>query len=442
MYNSIFLLYCIFNFLHIVKLLKFNFSQMFYKEKLYYAEPDLLEFSARVVETGLLDNQAYLVLEQTAFYATSGGQPHDTGTFFHAGTQQTWQVLDVQVRASDQASVHYLAGMCSLAVGETVQGSINATRRRDHQQQHSGQHILSQAFLQVAERPTVGFHLGKEMVTIDLAGDELPSTVLASAEDLANQVVSNNLPVRAWFPGEQELASLQLRKIPEIAGNALRLVAIGAFDLTACAGTHVNSTAEIGLIKIIRTEKLKQKQRITFLCGGRALVDYSARLALTQQLAATLSCGVNQLPQSLASLQSDYQSLQRQFKAARMQLLQLEVQTIANQAQSVNGWQVYLAVVEEKTMAELNNMARTLLENQAQAVVLLANAGESAGLVWARTASKPTPDLRIILNTVLAELPNARGGGQAHQVQASGFGARPNQLHLLLNRAKELVLCG
>ncbi|HUN23836.1 MAG TPA: alanyl-tRNA editing protein [Anaerolineales bacterium] len=413
---------------------------MYHKEKLYYSEPNLLEFSARVVEIGLHGAQTYLVLEQTAFYATSGGQPHDTGTLFHAGTQQTWQVLDVQMRASDSVSLHYVDGVWGLAVGAMVQGSVDATRRRDHQQQHSGQHILSQAFLQVADRPTVGFHLGKEIVTIDLAGDELAGDALAQAEELANQVVGDNLPVRAWFPSEQELSGLQVRKIPEIAGNALRLVAMGDFDLNACAGTHVNSTAEIGLIKIIRAEKLKQKQRITFLCGGRALADYSRRLALTQQLAASFSCGVSQLSQAVASLQSDYQALQRQYKTARIQWVQLEVQAIAAQVQPVNGWQVYLAVVADKTMAELNSMARTLLENQTQALVLLANAGESGGLVWARTASKATPDLRPILSTVLTELPHARGGGQAHQVQASGFSAVPAQMQTLLTRAKVLAL--
>ena len=198
--------------------------------RLYYTDSYLRAFPATVLERSELAGAPAAVLDRTAFYPTSGGQPHDTGRLGAA------RVLDVQVREPDQQVLHLLDA--PLEPGP-VEGEIDWIRRFDHMQQHTGQHILSQALLRVAGAETIGFHLGPESVSIDLPSPPSERQI-GEAEDLANQIVTGNLPVRAWFPDPAELRELPLRKPPEVAGP-VRLVAIGDFDLSPCGGTHVAS---------------------------------------------------------------------------------------------------------------------------------------------------------------------------------------------------------
>jgi alanyl-tRNA synthetase len=198
----------------------------------YYTDSYTSVFTARVVEATTLEDRPAVVLDDTFFYPTSGGQPHDTGLL--GGVP----VFEVRLRESDGAVLHRLEG--TLSEGP-VQGIIDWSRRLDHMQQHTGQHILSAAFVKVAEAPTIGFHLGEEYVSIDLGVRELDETRAVEAEELANAVVRTDLQIRAWFPSPDELATIPLRKTPDVEGD-LRVVAIGEFDHSACGGTHVART--------------------------------------------------------------------------------------------------------------------------------------------------------------------------------------------------------
>src|SRR6266545_2938187 len=231
-------------------------------ERLYYSDSYIREFDANVVEQTAHEGKTAVVLDRTAFYPTSGGQPFDLGTLSGA------KVLDV-VDTDDGRILHVVDRAPD---GARVNGQIDWVRRFDHMQQHTGQHVLSAAFDRLLNARTESFHLGVEYSTIDLAR-ELPAAEIARAEEEANRVVWEDRPVAIRFAGPDEIAKLPLRKEPKREG-ILRLIDVQDFDLSACGGTHVARTGAIGLIAVAATERLRGGSRVTFLCGGRALAGY------------------------------------------------------------------------------------------------------------------------------------------------------------------------
>lgn len=229
-------------------------------ERLYYTDSHLTEFEAtlRSAATGA-DGRTTVVLDRTAFYPTSGGQPFDLGTI--NGTP----VLDV-VDGEDGSILHVVASPIEPG---PVHGVIDRVRRLDHMQQHTGQHVLSAAFDRVLGVPTVSFHMGAESATIDLAR-EVSAIEIARAEAEANRIVWSDRPVTVRFVEPEEAARLPLRKESRREGT-LRLVEVEEFDLSACGGTHVTRTGAIGIIAIGAAERFRGGSRVEFFCGGRAL---------------------------------------------------------------------------------------------------------------------------------------------------------------------------
>jgi alanyl-tRNA synthetase len=288
-------------------------------------------------------------------------------------------------------------------------------------QHHTGQHILSQAFMRTAHAETVSFHLGADGVSIDLAVPKLAPADLDRAEDLANEIVQRNVEVRAWFPTEAELSTMPLRRDPKIQGP-IRVVAIGDFDFTACGGTHVARTGEIGLIKIVGAGKAGKDTRVEFLCGGRALRDYHQKNAILTRLAADFSTGTGEVDQAVAKLKAEHQELRRSLNAARAQLLDHEAAELAASAPSQNGLRIVRCAWPDRDPAELRALAERLAK-QPGAVALLGTAGSKAHLVFARAAGV-NEDMAALLKTALAVLgPTARGGGSAQIAQGGGVSA-------------------
>ena len=369
-----------------------------------------------------VDGQPAVVLQQTCFYPEGGGQPFDTGTI--AGVA----VLAVQTHA-DGTVVHTLAH--SLPAGTLhVTASIDWSRRFDHMQQHSGQHILSQSFLEIAGAATAGFHLSAQRVTIDLVQAAFSAQQLSQVEQLANRIVQSNLPVHVSFPGPAELAALQLRKVPEV--NApLRVVAIGDFDRTACAGTHVAHSAEIALIKIIKVERSKGGQRVEFCCGQRALEDYQRKHATVSRAAAALSCAPADVDGLLEQQLAAQQQQAKQLRAARDELLQQECALLLSQAAAGSGQRVVCRAWHARAPEELRELAR-LLAAQPGALVLLGSAGEQARVVLACAADLAL-DMRPLLTGLLQQLGGEGGGGQQRLAQGGGFKATESALQAALD---------
>ncbi|MEO7134181.1 MAG: alanyl-tRNA editing protein, partial [Vicinamibacterales bacterium] len=243
-------------------------------QRIYYTEPYRRSFDATVVAVDKSAAHSEVILDQTAFYPTSGGQPHDSGTLSGAA------VTDV-IDREDGSIAHIVSG--TLRPGEVVSGEIDWARRFDHMQQHTGQHVLSAAFDRLFGVRTESFHMGPfhpttqtprggglgPSSTIDLAR-EVTAAEIAQAEDDANRIVWDDVPVALRFATAEEAAAMPLRKESGRTGS-LRLIDVTGYDLSACGGTHVERTGGIGVIAICSVEKFKGGSRVEFLCGGRAL---------------------------------------------------------------------------------------------------------------------------------------------------------------------------
>ncbi len=391
----------------------------------YYTDSYTRVFPARVVETTRLDDAPAVVLNETYFYPTSGGQPHDTGAL--SGVP----VTDVRIRESDGAIVHVVGK----PVDGPVQGVLDWPRRFDHMQQHSGQHILSAAFVKVAEAPTIGFHLGLDYVSVDLGVRALEDRVAEEAEELANAVIRSNLPVRAWFPAPEELAEIPLRKTPEVEGE-LRVVAMGEFDYSACGGTHVRHTGEVGTLKLLRTEKLTRGIRVAFLCGDRARADYAAKHALVKALASSLTCAPEEIPQAVVRLDSALQETRREVAAWRAAALAAEAARLLSGAPVEDHRRTVIAAFRGRPADELRELALGLTQGGG-VVALLGTAGEKTQLVFARSEDVPL-DLKPPLDRALAELGGGRGGG-GRVVQGGAGPAEPARLDRALATAHALL---
>ena len=368
-------------------------------QRRYYGDSYTRRFSSQLSSIAPAEGGYAAVLEATYFYPTSGGQPHDTGRLGAAG------VLDVSVRESDDAVVHLLDRVIEPG---PVEGHIDWGRRFDHMQQHTGQHILSQAFIRIADAPTIGFHLGAERVSIDLGIADLSDARIAEAAALANQVISGNHAVRAWFPEAGELESLNLRKQPDVKGP-IRVVAIGDFDLSACGGTHVAATGEIGLVAVLGVERLKRGVRIEFLCGGRARGDYANKHAILQDVAGSLTCAPAELGASVARLKDALQQARKALAVHRERELDAEAMELLQRAANRNGIRVVTAAWSERPIEEAKGLAQRLTSAPA-AVALLGIAGARTQLLLGRSEDVAV-DFKPVVDRVLAELGGGRGGG-------------------------------
>lgn len=398
----------------------------------YYNDSYTTTFTANVVEHIRLNDSPAVVLDHTFFYPTSGGQPHDTGTLDEV------RVVDVQIRESDGAVVHILDRVLDGAPpGSPVQGQVDWGRRFDHMQHHTGQHILSQAFVQVAKAETVSFHLSPDSVTIDLNKAALEPTDLDAAEDLANRIVTENRTVRAWFVSDDERTSLPLRKVPDVEGP-FRVVVVDGFDWNACGGTHVARTGEIGLIKVLRADRRGDTLRIEFRCGGRALLDYRSKHAVTSQLAASLTTGYTEVPASLDKLREENKTLQRDLRAARVLLIESEARSLWAEADRSAGFALIVHVFENRDVNDVRQIAQNLI-TQPATLVLVGLAGEKVQVIAARSDDLPH-DMVPVLRHALAALGIERGGGRPSFAQGGGAAATREAVQAALDAASTLIL--
>lgn len=377
--------------------------------RLYYTDSHTHSFRARIVERAEHNGQPALVLDGTYFYPTGGGQPNDTGSIGGVA------VLDVVTRPADKAVLHVMAGPVS---ADQVDCALDWARRFDHMQQHTGQHILTQALVQASEAHTVGFHLSPDTVTIDLDKAAITPHELAIAEDAANAVVWENRTVTARLVRPDEAEGVRMRRLPEqLATDGLRVIDIEGYDQTACGGTHVARTGEIGLIKIMRAEKRGDKTRIEFRCGGRALADYRQKNAVINGLTADLTVGIDELRDAVGRLQDGLRDAQRNLKAASARLLELDAADLLTSApRGGNGNSIIAQVMVGRDAADVRQLAGLLTRGDG-VIALLASPGvDRANLVFARSANLPH-DMNALLKRALAELPGGKGGGQPNLAQ-------------------------
>ena len=403
-------------------------------ERLYYEDARLLSFTASVVErremalaeavreaaqevsgSGLFPA---VRLDRTAFYPTSGGQPHDIGTL--DGVQV------IEVLEDDAGKVwHLLAG--PLESSGRVSGEIDGARRFDHMQQHSGQHLLSASFERLLSASTVGFHLGREASSIDLALPDLSWEEAWRIEDETNAVVWENRAVAVQVLGRQHVIDaeaylgLPLRKPPIVSGD-IRVILVDGYDASACGGTHVSATGEIGVVKIVGIERYKGGVRVTFRCGGRALRDYQQAQQLLHTASTALSVGKDALPEAIARIEERERAARLELRQLRATLMVHEAEELWRSAQLEKGVHVILAYDSEKTPAELRALAGLLREHERTLVLLAAAGGASADdrqglhLVVARSADLTDLNAAALLRSATGLL-GGRGGGSPSLAQ-------------------------
>ncbi|MEO7454825.1 MAG: alanyl-tRNA editing protein [Gemmatimonadaceae bacterium] len=365
----------------------------------YYGDSYTWSFSGSVIEAAAENGTPYAVLDASYFYPSSGGQPHDVGTLGSS------RVTDVQVREGDGAVIHLLDS--PLATGP-VAAVIDGTRRFDHMQQHTGQHILSQAFIRAANASTIGFHLGVDTVSVDLDSPAVSDASISDAVAIANTLISDNVDVRAWFPTDSEIASLALRKMPDVDGP-LRVVAIGDFDYSACGGTHVARSGEIGLLSVLRTEKMKRGTRVEFLAGHRARSDYARKHAIIRELSAALTCAPADIVDAVAKLSGTVVDTRRALSVYRERDLDDEATRLAASATESGALKIVRASWSERAIDEVKGLALRLT-SEPDVVAMLGVTGARTQVVFARSENVTT-NLKPAFDAALAALEGGKGGG-------------------------------
>lgn len=402
--------------------------------RLYYDDSYTTEFTARILERITVDDHPAVILDRTYFYPTGGGQPADTGWL--GGIE----VVDVFTREDDHAVIHELA---EDIVGEIVTGRIDWPRRFDHMQQHTGQHMLTQAFVEAASANTVSFHLSPNSLTIDLDAANISPEIVDLVENRVNQVVQENRPVTARIvePDEAQQLGARIRRIPgHLATGGLRVIEVEDFDLTACGGTHVARTGEIGLIKILKVDNYKGGSRVEFACGGRALSDYRQKHNVVTNLASSLTVGITEIPAAVERLRADFKAAQSDLKRARVALSEFEVPALLASADAHDGFYIICRVFEDRDAGDVRALASKLVQ-QPGIVALLGAAGDKAQIICARSTDV-TFDMNRALQIALENLGDARGGGRPDFAQGGGVPATAAQIDAALAAASQRAIMG
>jgi alanyl-tRNA synthetase len=392
-------------------------------DRIYYTEPSCRSFEATVTRTGEHDGRPILVLDRTAFYPTSGGQPFDTGTL---GSVDVFETID------EGDDIIHVVG-ASMPVGATVRGAIDWTRRFDHMQQHTGQHVLSAAFDRLFENRTTSFHMGADLSTIDLAREATASDIERALEE-ANRVVWEDREVSVRFVSADEAARLPLRKEPVREGT-LRLVEIKDFDLSACGGTHVHRTGAIGMIAVTNTERFRGGARLTFVCGARAARAFRHYRDAVAGAVRVLSVLPHELPGAIERAQLESKDLRKTISRLQGLLAGHEAARMLA-ATPVGDPRVVVEALDGWDAAGLKAIASALAA-QSRVVAALVSVGDPMAIVIARSQDVAI-DAAKTLRTLLDRF-GGRGGGRPELAQGAGLRGRIEEI---LEVARELLTSG
>ncbi len=380
-------------------------------ERLYYDNAYLTEFDGQVLACRPNGDMFDVLLDRSAFYPTSGGQPYDTGTLGSA------RVTDVQVVDGD---VWHTVD-APLAVGETVHGAIDWPRRFDHMQQHAGDHMIAGALHHLMGGVTIGLHISEDVSTIDVAMPEGATRIteedIRRIEVYVNRRIQQDVPIRCWFPGDEELRALPLRKAPTVTEH-VRIVAIGDDEMVACGGTHPSTAGQLGLVKIVSVAPARGKMRVSFLAGQRAINDY---LACHQALRAACE----QLSANVATLGSSIAALQERLHAAEYQLAKHKKEQLLSQAQAMIDEAIPLpcgarliARFVEADAALLRELTSALIQAPGVIALMGAMTGDQAAYVFGRSADVKA-DMGALLRDSAKPL-GGKGGGRPDFAQGGG----------------------
>jgi len=395
-------------------------------ERLYYSDSHLIEFDARVVDlSDRVSGWTAIVLDRTAFYPTGGGQPSDTGTLNGARVEEC-------IDDGENGVLHVIKGAAP-SRGALVHGRVDWSRRLDHMQQHTSQHILSQAFVTLFNAPTKSFRVLDASCEIDVDLNNSTSEVIERAVELANNVVWEDRAITIRNVTSTEAAELPLRKEPARDGD-LRLIEIEGFDLTPCGGTHAYRTGEVGMIAVRSWERAKGLTRIEFVAGTRALADYRKANKSAREVAALFSTGRDDAPHVAAQMIEEHKELNRRIRVLEESVAEVEAAKLLARARDG----VVFEIFESRDAESLKRLAHALTMHPGTVALLASRDKDTARLVFARSADA-VGDMNALMREACAML-DGRGGGKPEIAQGGGknvskIGAALTHALTLLNRA-------
>ena len=391
---------------------------IFVTERLYYNQPSLLNFDATVTAVEDRGEQAFVSLDRSAFYPTSGGQNFDTGLVYAIANGARVRVIDVQEQEQTGEILHLVE--CPpgwLQPGVPVRGEVDPERRRDHMQQHSGQHVLSGAFERLFGFATVSFHMGDENCTIDLATDKVTAEQIVAAERLANEIVFEDRPVQIRYAMPDEATTMGVRKIPPAVREKLRLIDIRDFDLNACGGTHVSSTGQIGAILLRRTEKVQQGTRVEFVCGLRAVATSRRDFQALTQAGVVFSSHIWEVPQQARKVLDDIkagQKAQHRLLEEVAELQAVDLLRTAPEHPAGSGQKLVTGFFPDRNLEFVKLLAQKLTR-LGRVAALLGCGGAQPSLVFSQTTGLAN-DMGALMKEAVQKL-GTRGGGNKDMAQ-------------------------
>lgn len=376
-------------------------------ERLYYGDAFLREFDATVITCEPAGDRWQLRLDRTAFYPTSGGQPFDSGKLNDVA------VVDVSDEHGDEI-VHVVERQIT---SPEVHGIIDWPRRFDHMQQHTAQHMLSAAFIELFGFQTISFHLGRDISTIDLATASVVPRHLEEAERRVNAIIFEDREITVRYGTAEQLAEEGIRKKVDREGT-LRVIDIEGFDRQPCGGTHLSRTGQAGMLLLRKCERQKQNWRVEFVAGFRALGVARNDLALLRSAAEEIGCGMAELPQMIAKMQGERRANQRDVKKITESLAELEAARLLARSteNSTDGsFKIVNAIFDDAEQSYLAMLAAKLTANPSVRAVL---AGRGAKAIVLAQSAGLDGDMGALLRELLAKF-GGKGGGSKTFAQGS-----------------------
>jgi len=369
-------------------------------QKLYYEQPTLKEWTTSIVDIQEIDGLYHVKLEDSAFYPESGGQPSDFGTIDG--------IECIECIDHDTEVIHVLK---EKPKNETVKCVIDWNRRLDHMQHHSGQHLLSAAIIELYDIQTISFHLGKDTVTIDLDTPSLSSNQLIEIELAVYQKIMQNNEIKTYFVKKDQLHSLNLRKLPKVNDEDIRIVEITNIDVSACCGTHVKQTGEIGLLKLMKTEKVRQSTRLHFKCGNRALEEFQKTNQIVSNINLLFNTNSDQLKDKIEQTIFELKEAQKEIDRLKAMIFEsISHECLVN---AKNG--MIFQTFTEEDMKDLQLLAK-IINSKQPSIIIFTSLKDNRLLLLNQTDT----DLHCgnTLKNILSQI-DGKGGGSAQQAQAT-----------------------